>query len=320
MSPSPTPAPRSILIIGLGELGTAILSALTAHPSYPSHRTKLAVLRRPGSLASPPSAQKSDSTTPPVQFETADLAAAPLAELVRIFQRYDLVIQAAGFGAPPGTQLRVAEAAVRAGVARFVPWQFGVDYDAIMNGPGGGVGGEEGLFGEMVRVRELLRAQQRTRWTVISTGLFMSFLFLPLFGVVDLRRRVVRALGGWDQRITLTAVEDVGRMVAEVVFVRPEETEDKVVFAAGDTVSYGEIADVVEGVYGAGFEREVWGKDELRRRMDREPENGMVKYQNVFGGGVGVAWEKEKTLNYQRGVVLMNLKEYVEKNKVRLVE
>src|SRR5690606_19957833 len=135
-----------------------------------------------------------------------------------------------------------------------------------------------GLFGEMVRVRALLRAQGRARWTVLSTGLFMSFLFLPQFGVVDLEWRVVRALGGWEERITLTAVEDVGRMVAEVVFVRPDETEDRVVFAAGDTVSYGEIADVVEEAFGAGFKREVWGRDELRGRMDKEPENGMVKY------------------------------------------
>ncbi|KXX74045.1 Isoflavone reductase P3 [Madurella mycetomatis] len=296
MSPTPpAPFPRSILIIGLGELGTSILSALTSHPSYQSQphsqRPKLAILRRPDSLAGPPKLHSDDIV---LHIETADFATSPLAELVPIFQRYDVVIQAAGFGAPPGTQLRVAEAAARAGVARFLPWQFGVDYDAIAGADDDGrISGEGGLFGEMVRVRELLRAQGRTRWTVLSTGLFMSFLFLPEFGVVDLERRVVRALGGWEERITLTAVEDVGRMVAEVVFVQPEETEDRVVFAAGDTVSYGEIAGIVEETFGFGFKREVWGKDELRGKMDREPENGMVKYQNVFGGGWGILGIRE---------------------------
>jgi hypothetical protein len=93
-----------------------------------------------------------------------------------------------------------------------------------------------------------------------------------------------------------------------------------VVYISGETVTYEEVADVMEGVLGGDWRREVWDGSELRRRAEERPGDGMVKYQNMFGGGVGVAWEKERTWNYQRGFKLMNLKEYVETNREKLVE
>ncbi|KAK3308429.1 uncharacterized protein B0T15DRAFT_500251 [Chaetomium strumarium] len=344
-----SPAQQSVLVIGAGELGSAILRALATHPLHSPQHTRLSVLRRAESIAklSPPpphsssdsssSSSSSSSPSPPttiitttdngvrVALEAGDFVSAPVSELAATFARYDVVIQAAGFGAPRGTLLRVAEAAVAAGVARFFPWQFGVDYDAVMAAEGSGSGSESGqkeLFGEMLAVRRLLRGQSRTRWTVVSTGLFMSFLFLKGFGVVDFDfggERVLRALGGWENRVTVTEVEGIGRMVADIVY-SPGDTESKVVYIAGDTVSYGDIADIMEWVYGKGFRREVWDMEYLKRRLEEEPGNVMLRYQNVFGAGVGISWEMEGTLNAQRGIRLMNLREYVEENKDRLAD
>ncbi|KAL2128408.1 hypothetical protein VTI74DRAFT_9210 [Chaetomium olivicolor] len=316
----------SILVLGAGELGTAILSALATHPCFQSnpHHHRLAVLRRAVTLASEDPATQAELarlSAMGIAFETGDLAASPLDELSAVFARYDVVIQAAGYGAPRGTLLRVAEAAVAAGVKKFLPWQFGVDYQAIADDGGGVEGsGHAELFGEMLAVRELLRGQRGTTWTVVSTGLFMSFLFLRAFGVVDFEERGVRALGGWGNRVTVTEVKGIGKMVAEVVFEPglEGETENRVVYVAGDTVSYGEVADILRDVYGGQWGSEVWGREELRKRLEKEPGNVMLKYQNVFGAGVGVSWEMERTLNYQRGIKLIGLKEYVEGNKERL--
>jgi hypothetical protein len=110
----------------------------------------------------------------------------------------------------------------------------------------------------------------------------------------------------------------IGRAVAEVVF-EPEGTEDRVVYVAGDTVSYGEVADIVEAGFGGGFKRELWDREYLRKRLEQEPEDLMLKYQNVFGAGVGVSWEMEKTLNYQRRLKLTDLRKYVEENKEQLL-
>jgi hypothetical protein len=324
--------PTSILIIGAGELGTAILTSITSHASYNPSHTALAILRRASTLTSSDPATQSELSalkSQGITLETADFITAPLPELITIFQKYDIVIQAAGYGTPKGTLLRVAEAAVAAGVKRFFPWQFGVDYQAIADsdandseghGHGGLKGsGHEELFGEMLAVRRLLREQSRTEWTVVSTGLFMSFLFLRGFGAVDLQGRVLRGLGGWGNRVTVTDVKGIGRVVADVVF-NPTETRNKVVYVAGDTVSYAEVADVVEGVYGGEWKREEWDREYLKRKLEEHPEDLMVKYQNAFGAGVGVSWEMERTLNYQRGIKLTNLREYVEEYNEDLLQ
>ncbi|KAK4035235.1 NAD(P)-binding protein [Parachaetomium inaequale] len=307
------PPQTSILLLGAGELGTAILHSLTTHPAYSPTTTHLAILRRAATLASTdPTTEQSLASLSArgITFEAGDFTSTPSPELIAIFKKYDVVIQAGGYGAPRGTLLRIAEAAVAAGVKRFFPWQFGVDYEAFAAAESGH--GE--LFGEMLAVRELLRGQRGTGWTVVSTGLFMSFLFLQGFGVVDLEGRVVRGLGAWEDTVTVTDVEGIGRVVAEVVF-EPEGTENRVVYAAGDTVSYGEVADVVEEVFGGEFKRELWDREYLRKRLEHEPGNVMLKYQNVFGAGFGVSWEMERTLNYQRGMRLTDLREYVEENK-----
>jgi len=67
----------------------------------------------------------------------------------------------------------LARAVLDAGVRRYVPWQFGVDYDVI------GRGSAQDLFDEQLDVRDALRSQSGTEWVIISTGMFTSFLFEP---------------------------------------------------------------------------------------------------------------------------------------------
>ncbi|KAK4454876.1 isoflavone reductase [Podospora aff. communis PSN243] len=299
--------PPSILIIGLGELGTAILHSLLSHPARPP-TTQISLLRRPSSLTSP-SPETTHLASLGITFEPGDFVHDPLPQLTTTFSKYHTVIQASGFGLPPGTQSRVSEAVLNAGVKRYFPWQFGLDYPAI------GKGSDQDLFDEMLAVREMLAAQDKTGWTVVSTGLFMSFLVYEKgFGVVDLERRRVTALGGWEDEVTVTEVGDIGRVVAELVYV-PDGTEDKVVYVAGDTVSYGEVAEVLERVYGGEWRREVLSGDAAAEEARRKPGDGMAKYRSVFAAGKGTAWEVERTVNYERGMKMVGLEEYVRRMK-----
>ena len=62
-----------------------------------------------------------------------------------------------------------------------------MDYDVIRRGSA------QDLFDEQYDVRQLLRRQQQqeeegqgtTEWVIISTGIFLSFLFKDAFGVVE---------------------------------------------------------------------------------------------------------------------------------------
>lgn len=299
----------SVLVIGAGELGTAVLEALSKHPGR-SH-ISLSVLLRQATLDSAAPLKRrltQQLTVLDVRFEAADVAVAPVSELAAIFTKYDTVICCTGMGLPSGTQTKLAEAILEAKVKRYFPWQYGMDYDVI------GEGSSQDLFDEQLAVRKALRGQRDTRWTIVSTGLFMSFLFIKEFGVVDLEEKVVRGLGSWENRITVTVPEDIGRVTADVA-LDPRDLEEgsQVVYTAGDTISYGELAELLDAHFETKFRRELWDLDTLRRQMDEDP-NTMVKYRNTFAQGRGVAWDMDITVNHQRGIPMTNLKAYMEKN------
>jgi hypothetical protein len=125
-------------------------------------------------------------------------------------------------------------------------------------------------------VRELLRAQTATEWVIISTGMFMSYLFDPEFGVVDLERSEVHALGTLDTAVTLTIPDDIGALTAEIVLAEPT-IRNEIVYLAGDTVTYGEVADKLEVALHSPFSRSEWTVPFLLEELARDPLNMMRK-------------------------------------------
>lgn len=302
----------NILVLGAGELGLSVLEALAVHPLRQERHARISVLLRQATLDSAAPDKKKliqHIRALGADFEAADVANASVAELAAVFSGFDVVVSCTGTGLPPGTQVKLLEAAVEAKVKRYFPWQFGMDYDVI------GEGSSQDLFDEQLEVRRGLRAQSEVDWVIVSTGLFMSFLFLEAFGVVDFGRRTVRALGSWDNTITLTTPRDIGRITAEVV-LDPREIQRQVVYTAGDTISYSALADLVESRLGVKFQRELWDKGELRRQMEEGPST-MVKYRDTFAQGRGVAWDKGKTVNAERGIETTGVEEYLKTLDVR---
>ncbi|CEL03464.1 Putative Isoflavone reductase family protein [Aspergillus calidoustus] len=303
--------PSKILVIGAGELGTQVLLALASHPNRKD--TDISVLLRPSSISSTDPAKLSELATlrnNSIPLVPGDIASATTSDLSSIFKNYDTIISCTGFAAGPGTQLKLARAVLDAGVARYIPWQFGVDYDII------GRGSAQELFDEQLDVRDLLRGQSRTNWVIVSTGMFTSFLFEPGFGVVDFESNTVVALGSLENRVTVTAVEDIGRFTAEIVLGSHSEEvfENKPVRVAGDTISYGQLADLVERVTGRKFKRKVRTVQAAREDLKKDPGNVLYKYQVVFGEGKGVAWDVEGTWNVKVGMKGVTAEEWASRN------
>ena len=87
--------------------------------------------------------------------------------------------------------------------------------------------------------------------------MFTSFLFEPSFGVVDLAGNTVHALGSWDNAVTVTTAEDIGALTAAILFAETT-IANGVVYTAGDTVTYGQVADAVDTVLNRKIERVEW--------------------------------------------------------------
>lgn len=303
-------AVNNTLVIGAGELGLQVLKALVQHPGRDG---PIAVLLRPGTISSSDPAKRKELDLLrdlKIELIPGDIVQDSEQKLASVFANYRTVIGCAGFvSGTGGIQLKITRAALVAGVSRFVPWQFGVDYDAI------GRGSPQDLFDEQLDVRDALRSQNRTRWTIISTGMFTSFLFEPSFGVINLEHDTVCALGSEQTAVTLTTPEDIGRMTADIILSEEDASfANKPVFIGGDTITYGELGDLVERVVQRPIKRTVLSLPELEKLHHLEPENNLIKYQYVFGLGRGVAWELTATWNHQRGIRAKTAKEWAQEN------
>jgi hypothetical protein len=297
--------PVSILVLGAGELGMPVLREITRFTD-----ARVSVLLRAATIeSSDPVKQKdiNELRALGVALVSGDLMADSITELATVFADFDTVVSCIGFAAGPGTQRKIAHAVLEAGVKRYFPWQFGVDYDVI------GRGSAQNLFDEQLDVRDLLRGQERTQWVVVSTGMFTSFLFEPVFGVVDLQQNTVRALGSWDTAVTVTTPEDIGALTAKILFATPTIT-NQVVYTAGDTLTYGQLADRLDAELGRTLERVEWKVPMLQADLALAPDDALRKYRVVFAQGKGVSWPQAQSFNAQQQIEVTNVQRWIREN------
>ena len=300
---------NSILVLGAGELGMAMLRSLVRRAT-PASGISIAALLRPSTIDSHDPAKQTDIAelrSLGIELLPGDLAEQSEESLAAVFGRFHTVISCTGFVGGSGVQLKLARAALQARIKRYFPWQFGVDYDVIDRGS------PQDLFDEQLDVRDLLRSQDQTEWVIVSTGMFTSFLFEPSFGVVDLGQNTVNALGSWDNGVTVTTADDIGALTTEIVFAEPRIV-DQIVYIAGDTVTYRQLADAVDDLLDLNVRRTEWSVPDLKRELARDPDNSIKKYRAVFAQGKGVAWDRSQTFNAQRGIAACGLEDWMRAN------
>ena len=145
-------------------------------------------------------------------------------------------------------------------------------------------------------------------FVIVSTGMFLSFLFEPAFGIVNAERDAVTAIGSWDNSITVTSPEDIGKLTAEIALAHLELTD--VVYVAGDTVSMQQLADILDSVLQKRVDRRLKDVAQLKEELAADPDNGMRKYRVVFAEGVGVSWQKSESFNVRVGIDTMTVQQW----------
>lgn len=299
---------RSILVLGAGELGMPVIRSLARLGK--EHGASISVMLRSASIESNLPEKRvivDEIRSLGVDIVPGDLVAASVDELAALFSRYDTVIGCTGYAAGRDTPMKVARAAVKSGIPRYFPWQFGVDFDAI------GRGGPQDLFDAQLDVRDYLRSQSAMDWVVISTGMFTSYLFEPEFGVIDLADRRVNALGSPSNAVTLTTPDDIGAMTARIVFRAPV-IRNEIIYLAGDTIRYEELPEILQEHFGTRFDLAVWDVPQLMRELADDPSNMIKKYRAAFAQGRGVSWGMDKTFNAMTGAKLESVRDWMRAN------
>ena len=140
------------------------------------------------------------------------------------------------------------EACEKAGVQRFVPSPFEWDLQLVRPAKKGEPEPPEPIRRARER-QELLTSQKTLDYTILYVGVLTEQLFSPLAGV-DVERGVVREPAGlgWATPVTTTTLDDVARMLPEILLSR--KSSKAIVRLCSATPSYEEIARAIEDISG----------------------------------------------------------------------
>ncbi len=155
-----------------------------------------------------------------------------------------------------------------------------------------------------------MREQNATEWVIVSTGMFTSFLFEPAFDVVNLSEKTINALGGWDTQVTLTSPADIGRLTTEIYLHQPRIVNE-VIFVAGETTSYGKLAETVERTTKQAFAKNVLTLPDLLDALHLNPDDQMLRYRAAFARGDGMWWPMSNTWNVQNNIPTQDIESWL---------
>ncbi|MCJ1261040.1 hypothetical protein MMC22_000904 [Lobaria immixta] len=219
---------KNVIVIGAsGSIGAPIFKALVD-----SGKFNVTVLSRP----------ESDKTyADDVKVVKSDYSEA---SLVDAFKGQDAVVSALG-SAGLAEEIKIIDAAVKAGVKRYLPSEYGSNTKntkALSLIP---------MFGVKIQVKEHLKAQESKglTWTAIATGPFFDWgLQMGLVGF-NINTKEALILDGGNQAFSTTNLSQVGNSVVAVLS-KPEETANQVIFVDSFTATQNEVLAELEKATG----------------------------------------------------------------------
>lgn len=271
---------KNVLVLGpSGSLGSIIVQALDQEPSF-----NVTLLKRASSKAKLPSHLKTITISDTY----------PQEDLISAFRGQDVVLDC--LTAPIEVdRYRLVDAAVAAGVRRFVPSEYGLNNerpDARELTP---------MFREKAELREYLRAKAATgaiEWTGFACGTWLKWDIAHEFlGVHVAERRFVF----WDDGEGLFSCTTEENTAAGVVqaLKNPDATRNRDVFLSDFSISQKQLLESLERIHGVKYATEtVDSKAYIKERQAAEAAGDKIAVYNlvevaIATGQYGIHFEKE---------------------------
>ncbi|EIN03726.1 NAD(P)-binding protein [Punctularia strigosozonata HHB-11173 SS5] len=206
----------------------------------------------------------------------------------------DAVVSAVASAALAG-QTKIIDAAVAAGVKRFLPSEFGNDlqHPAVRAVP---------AFAPKVAVQEYLKkvaAESSLTYTIVSTGPFLDWGLYAGFLLGSPKERKVEIYDGGHQEFSATTLPTIGRGVVAVL-QHLEETKNRAVYFHEAVVSQSKLLGIAKELTpGETWEVTESKSADLKARADEKLAKGifdmevgisLVKY-SILGPGFGPVWK-----------------------------
>lgn len=271
---------QNVAILGAdGNLGPSILNALAAAPFT------VTVIKRATST-SPDNAYPSGVKVSRVPDDL------PLDALTAALAGQDALIVTIK-ATQSDVQKRLADAAVQAGVKRFMPADFGSCDSSTQQAQD-----LVPLFKHKAELRahvqDLAKKHPAFSWTSLVTGHFFDWS-LP-FIHVDLPGRKADVLGDGDSVCSMSTLSRIGEATVRVL-QRPAETANQMLFVQSFCVTQNAVVSAFEKATGGGaWEVEKFPADQFREDMRARAANGdkeAVEHLVYYLGVVDGDWRKK---------------------------
>ncbi|KAF4981494.1 hypothetical protein FDECE_17689 [Fusarium decemcellulare] len=219
---------KNVAIIGKGNVGSAVLGEL--------HKSGFGVtILSRSSQEAPPGA-----TAIQVDYSSIDSISSAL-------KGHDAVVSTVGPAGIVG-QKTVIDAAIRAGVKRFMP----SDYGSVSADP---KARDVPTFQPFVSIQDYLKEKAAAReieYTILSTGPFLDFVFgSPLF--VDFHNRCVEFYGDGELELSSTSIAGIGKAVAGTL-LNASQTKNRVLHIQETVVSQVKVLQLAKKAVPEGTE------------------------------------------------------------------
>lgn len=101
----------------------------------------------------------------------------------------------------------------------------------------------------------------------------------------------------------MTTPDDIGVLTAKLL-LSEEDINNQIFYTAGDALSYGQLADLIDSVLGRTVSRTEWTVPLLVADLKTTPDDVITRYRAVFAEAKGVAWDKNQTFNAQNDIAV----------------
>ncbi|KAF2865302.1 hypothetical protein BDV95DRAFT_586677 [Massariosphaeria phaeospora] len=219
---------KNVIIIGAGgNLGPSILNAFLESSSF-----NVTVLSREGSSSTFPSSVK----VVRANYESVD-------SLKSAFQGQDAVLSFVG-GAAIGDQQKLIDAAIAAGVKRFIPSEYG------SNTIESRVRDIVPMFaGKLAAVDYLKSKEKEISWTSVITGPFFDWGIKVGFLNLDIATKTATLIDGGTTTFSATNLRQIGLALVKILET-PAVAKDQYVFISSFQTTQKDIVDAAEKITG----------------------------------------------------------------------
>ncbi|TKX24382.1 hypothetical protein C1H76_3488 [Elsinoe australis] len=273
---------KNVALIGAnGKIGAFVLDALVDESSF-----SVTVLQRASSKSKPAHESRIKITNVPNELPEDDLVSA--------FKGHDAAITCIPL-TDLDQHLRLATAAARAGIKRYIPADFG-SVDA------GSPKAQElvPLFVRKTWVREhlddLAKQHPGFSWTALVSGHFFDWALKTNFIHFDLKKRKAEILGDGKQRSSLSTLPRIADATVRILkMAEREETRDRVLFMQSFCVTQLDILEAVQKATGSKWEVEYLDVDDFIRDNKKKADAGDKEAIEELVFALGVIdgdWEK----------------------------